>query len=173
MRCRLFKTASPWLLLNIIVWSPEKSSTCKASFQEKGTGRRLLACGRPERRGPRKAGCPAAPSALVPEVLAAHVRPCRAPHICILLRRSESHGGTRGHTCCGRPGPRQWMLFLSSSFFFLIKKKKISWLHIIKKNNIVFRGSYLSTPKYPVSSGWAARTNRNLFLPLADFISQS
>lgn len=124
MRCRLFKTASPWLLLNIIVWSPEKSSTCKASFQEKGTGRRLLACGRPERWGPRKAGRPAAPSALVPEVLAAHVRPCRAPHICILLRRSESHGGTRGHTCCGRPGPRQWMLFLSS-FFFLIKKKNL------------------------------------------------
>ena len=58
-------------------------------------------------------------------------------------------------------------------FFFLIKKKKISWLHIIKKNNIVFRVSYLSTPKYPVSSGWAARTNRNLFLPLADFISQT
>ena len=95
-------------------------------------------------------------------------RHAESRHICILPSPSGvSHGGIPGHTCCGHPRPGNWCLF-----FFLIKKK-ISWLHIIKKNNIVFRVSYLSTPKYPVSSGWAARTNRNLFLPLADFISQT
>ena len=125
----------------------------------------------PGRRGPRRPAprLQGALHAQGPWVLAAHVKACGVPpHLYPALPKRRV---TRRHTGSHLLWPSQAGQLMS--FFFLIKKKKISWLHIIKKNNIVFRVSYLSTPKYPVSSGWAARTNRNLFLPLADFISQT